>query len=71
MSNDQKQGFDDKSPMPFGKYKGTAMANVPASYLLWVRDNMNLPRAHNVTIYILENQDLLEKEATKPKYKDR
>ncbi len=28
----------DESLMPYGKYKGTKMANVPASYLLWVYD---------------------------------
>lgn len=26
----------DTDPMPFGKYQGTAMANVPDSYLLWL-----------------------------------
>lgn len=26
----------DNSPMPWGKHKGTAMANVPAHYLLWL-----------------------------------
>jgi len=24
--------------MPFGKYNGTKMEDVPASYLLWLRD---------------------------------
>jgi len=28
----------DESPMPFGKYKGEKMANVPASYLKWIYD---------------------------------
>jgi hypothetical protein len=31
----------DTDPMPFGKYKGTAMVNVPASYLLWVKKNVD------------------------------
>ncbi|HAH35135.1 MAG TPA: hypothetical protein DCY95_01685 [Algoriphagus sp.] len=26
----------DTDPMPFGKYQGTPMANVPDSYLLWL-----------------------------------
>lgn len=37
---------DKKSPtlvdydlMPFGKYKGRTMADVPASYLMWLWDN--------------------------------
>lgn len=25
--------------MPFGKHEGEAMANVPDSYLIWLRDN--------------------------------
>lgn len=28
--------YTDKTLMPFGKYKGTALANVPAQYLLWL-----------------------------------
>lgn len=28
----------DQDLMPFGKYKGEKMENVPASYLLWLRD---------------------------------
>ena len=27
----------DDSIMPFGKHKGQKLANVPASYLLWLR----------------------------------
>lgn len=27
----------DLSPMPFGKYKGTPMQDVPASYLVWLK----------------------------------
>lgn len=30
----------DLDPMPFGKYKGKPMQDVPASYLAWMRDNM-------------------------------
>lgn len=26
----------DTDPMPFGKYKGTPMQDVPASYLHWL-----------------------------------
>lgn len=28
----------DQDLMPFGKYKGEKMEDVPASYLLWLRD---------------------------------
>lgn len=26
----------DQDPMPFGKYQGTPMSNVPDSYLIWL-----------------------------------
>ena len=50
----------DESPMPFGKYKGDKMANVPASYLMWLYDN-NKCNAE-VREYIKENLDVLRKE---------
>lgn len=50
----------DNSLMPFGKYKGQKMANVPASYLLWAFDNLNLQ--DNVKQYIKKNRDALEAE---------
>lgn len=28
--------IDDTSPMPFGKYKGKPMQDIPASYLHWL-----------------------------------
>jgi hypothetical protein len=30
--------YTDKTKMPFGKYKGTPLVKVPASYLLWFHD---------------------------------
>lgn len=30
------KALTDKDPMPFGKHKGTPLANVPAKYLLWL-----------------------------------
>lgn len=32
----------DESLMPFGKYKGEKLANVPAGYLIWLYDNKKL-----------------------------
>jgi uncharacterized protein (DUF3820 family) len=44
--------------MPFGLHRGTAMANVPASYLLWLANNSdNLQE--NVKKYIEENKENL------------
>lgn len=49
--------------MPFGKYRGTTMANVPAPYLLWL---MNKGCDHpGVKQYILDNLDILRKENAK------
>jgi len=49
--------------MPFGKYRGTAMANVPAVYLLWL---FNKGCDHDgVKQYINSNLDILRKEASK------
>jgi len=60
----------DESPMPFGKYKGTEMANVPAWYLIWLWEKQGTTKpfgekAEAVQAYILDNLDVLriEKEA--------
>jgi len=55
----------DESPMPFGKFKGTAMANVDAKYLLWIYDQPGKPRgeeAEAIRNYTIENLDILWKE---------
>lgn len=58
----------DESLMPFGKHKGEKMANVPASYLLWIYDEWTLPNPRfgfvhkEVKAYIEENLDALKKE---------
>ncbi len=51
--------FTDNTPMPFGKYQGKAMIEVPAQYLLWLfnqgcNDN-------GVRKYIIDNLDALKK----------
>lgn len=45
--------------MPFGKHKGKSMEDVPASYLLWLRDN---GVSGDVKDYIEENLSALQKE---------
>jgi uncharacterized protein (DUF3820 family) len=51
----------DESIMPFGKYKGYSMENVPASYLIWLYEN---DKCNNqVRDYIKENLDFLILEA--------
>ena len=60
--------MDDSSLMPFGKHKGTKMANVPADYLIWLYDNGNC--FGDVRAYIADNLDVLKSEiALKEKLK--
>ena len=55
----------DDSLMTFGKYQGQKLANIPASYLLWLYDNN---RAYpKLKAYIIENMDALRKEIEEPK----
>jgi len=60
--------MDDETPMPFGKHKGTAMANVPATYLLWLFDQIGNDAArltgwnHDIYVYVNSNMDALQKE---------
>lgn len=51
--------MNDNSLMPFGKYKGTKLCNVPASYLMWllIQDLKHWP---DLKKYIEENIDLLQ-----------
>lgn len=52
--------FTDNTPMPFGKYKGVLLANVPAEYLLWLLgENMSDGLLKN---YIIEHKEQLAKE---------
>lgn len=55
----------DTDPMPFGKYQGISMANVPAEYLifLWDMDNFRYQSGKKVKEYIKENLEVLQKEA--------
>lgn len=51
----------DQTPFPYGKaYKGTAMANVPAWFLLSQYDHKLLTGAY--ATYVEENKDALEAE---------
>ena len=50
----------DESLMPLGKYKGEKMANVPASYLIWLYDENKCNR--NVREYIDDNLDVIQEE---------
>lgn len=51
----------DTSSMPWGKYKGSKMANVPPDYLLWLLENDKC--SGQVKEYIVTNKSFLELEA--------
>ena len=50
----------DESLMPFGIHKDTKMANVPASYLMWLWNNHKC--SGDVQIYISQNLEVLQSE---------
>ncbi|WP_316851171.1 putative quorum-sensing-regulated virulence factor [Pedobacter agri] len=62
MNSAKTEIITDDSVMSFGQYKGQKIANVPASYLLWLYRN---ERSGQLKTYILENFEALEKEAEK------
>lgn len=51
---------NDNTVMPFGKFKGEKMANVPAKYLLWIYEQYWCVGA--IKKYIKENLEILKKE---------
>lgn len=57
----------DTTIMPFGKYKGEALVNMPAEYLLWLLDNGKCVGA--LRQYIVDNKDGLHSELRKNKSK--
>lgn len=61
--------YTDNTPMPFGKHKGTALANVPAHYLLWVyREGTS---NNSLKQYIEDNMDAIKIEASQAQDRDR
>lgn len=61
--------MDDNSKMPFGTHKGKALIDVPASYLIYCLENMEL--YGELKEYIEDNIDILREEAEKEKQKKR
>lgn len=59
--------FTDSSLMPFGKHAGTALSAVPASYLLWLADEVGKRPQDSVRTalraYVDVNRAALEQEA--------
>jgi uncharacterized protein (DUF3820 family) len=61
----KSKSFTDDTPMPWGKYKGTALANVPADYLIWLYENQKA--FGKLAYYIHRNMDVLRADAAKEK----
>lgn len=62
IHSNKKDLYDD-SPMPFGKYKGEMMQDVPASYLQWLWINgLNKDIKNPVSKYIRDNINALKQE---------
>jgi uncharacterized protein (DUF3820 family) len=53
-------GYTDKTPMPFGIHKGKQLADVPASYLIWLFDNGKC--GNELRKYIQDNMNVLSNE---------
>lgn len=54
--------LEDLDPMPFGKYKGKPMQDVPANYLHWLWTNGKEQDDDPVADYIRRNLNALKKE---------
>jgi len=53
--------YTDVTPMPFGKYKGKPLQDVPASYLHWWYTQTNRSDT-SLKLYIEESLDALKEE---------
>lgn len=59
-----QEKMTDDSVLTWGKFEGQKLANVPASYLLWVHRTFTHLRP-DLKAYIEENMEDLKKEAVK------
>lgn len=53
----------ERTPMPFGKHKGTPLGDIPASYLIWLFDEGGPTNRPDIREYIEEREDELRAEA--------
>lgn len=69
---DAIEKYDDKTPMPFGAHRGIALANVKASYLIWLWDSSEQGKRLSdakLARYISENIQALRLEIESEKQK--
>lgn len=50
----------DTSPMPFGRYKGKKMQDVPGTYLGWLGEQDWIDKWPLVKAYIIKNKKVLD-----------
>lgn len=62
MPKKPRQKITDKTPMPWGKFKGTPIEDVPAEYLLWLFKQEWIKEWPDVHDYLVENQHVLLQE---------
>ena len=56
--------YNDDTLMPFGRYQGKPLIDVPARYLLWLYEKgLNQKTQQDLKLYIEDNLDVLRKEA--------
>ena len=48
--------------MPSGKYKGTALGNVPTYYLIWLYDTYGVDKKSPLGIYLHDNIEAIRQE---------
>lgn len=46
----RQPAFTDTDPMPFGKYKGEPLQDVPASYLRWLWNELKADNFHKASV---------------------
>lgn len=61
LPNEAMEKYNDNTVINFGAHKGKKLANVPASYLLWLYEN-NISHKPELKAYIEDNMDALKKE---------
>lgn len=55
--------WTDQTLMPSGKYKGVALANIPANWFLWIKNTYGIQKDSPLDVYIIENYALLRQQA--------
>lgn len=61
--------LEDTDIMPFGKYQGHKMEDVPAYYLLWLLEKPKRVGESAVREYVEDNKEVLEKQVKESRSK--